>query len=77
MTKIKIKALRKTLISQERYLNSSEVSMAKHIMRWMNYKKRSMNTVDYFEKLRNRRLKSHAVQARFALNMFQLAGGVY
>ena len=77
MTQLKTLKLRKTILSQEPYLNASEISMAKAILLWLPYAQRHADTEKYFKKLRERDLKSHKVHARFAITIFEMAGAKY
>ena len=76
-TMVKTKRLRRAILEQEQYLNSSEISMAKSILKWLPYHKKWIDSLKYFDHLRERHLKSHKVQARFAITIFELVGAVY
>ena len=73
----KTKSIRTMILNQEKYFNSSEISMAKAILSWLPYEKCNVDTVCFFEELRARNLKSHKVHARFALTIFEMVGATY
>ena len=76
-TSVKTKVLRKMLLDHEKYFNASEISMAKTILNWLPYQNKTAETLDFFDTLRLRDLKSHKVHARFALTIFDMVGARY
>ena len=74
---VKTKKLRKVIIAHEKYFNDSETSMAKSILEWLDYGVLCVDTENFFDHLRSRDLKSHKVQARFGLTIFEMAGCSY
>ena len=77
LTVIRSRRLRDVILYNEKYLNPSEVSMAKSILSWLPYEQKKTDSLDFFVQLRARELKSHKVHARFAMTMFEMAGAHY
>ena len=76
-TVIRSKKLRHVILEHEKYLNPSEISMAKSILKWLPYDQKWVDTLKFFNHLRARDLKSHKVHARFAITVFELVGASY
>ena len=65
------------LLSQEKFFSTAELSYGKALMKWLPYEKRDFETTDYFEHLRNRKLKAHKQHAQFTLDVFEECGARY
>ena len=75
--KVLTKELSKKLLAEEHLMHKTERTWAGHILRLADYRKEHYDTMEFFQWLRNRRLKFHKKVAVFAMRMFRELGAQY
>ena len=65
------------LLAQESFFSTAELSYAKALMKWLPYESTEFETAEYFQYLRDRKLKAHKQHAQFTLDVFEECGAHY
>ena len=71
------KKIREFLLEEEENMENHEKTYALQIINQLDYGSECSDTMEFFKKLREKRLKTHAKVAEWALNAFESVGVKY
>ena len=76
-TKVKTKELAEKLLREECMMRKSEKTWSAQILNLTNYRNKYLETMRYFEWLKNKSLVNHKAVAKFARRIFEELGAKY